>query len=77
MSRFELVFKPNHIASIMGSAWIGVNPQTEDGRDVITHDCGSPQELEAAIRDLKSELDEILKAAEKKFADNRRSKANR
>jgi hypothetical protein len=31
MSRFALVFDGEHVASRMGSAWIGVNPQEHNG----------------------------------------------
>jgi hypothetical protein len=38
MSRFVLVFDGEHVASRMGSAWIGVNPQEHNGKPVVTHD---------------------------------------
>jgi hypothetical protein len=73
--RFALVFEGDHVGSSMGSAWVGVNPQEHRGKPVITHDCGSPAELERAIGDLKAELDDILRKARSKFAANMQNKA--
>ncbi len=75
MSRFALIFEGDDIASAMGSAWIGVNPQEHNGKPVITHDCGSVAELERAVRDLKTELDELVRSARAKFEKNIRRKA--
>jgi hypothetical protein len=70
MSRFVLVFDGEGVASAMGSAWVGVDYQLSGPRNlpVITHDCGSPREFERAIRDLQSELDDILRKGQAKFA---------
>jgi hypothetical protein len=78
MCRFKLVFQPDDIASAMGSAWVGVNPLGgPDNLPVLTQDCGSPQELERAIRDLHRELDDVLKVAKVKFASNLKRKDQR
>jgi len=68
MSRFVLVFDRQDIHSRMGSAWVGVNPQEHDGKPVVTHDGGTPQEFERAISDLKAELDNVLRLGKAKFA---------
>ena len=68
MSRFVLVFDGDDVSSAMGSAWIGVNPQEHNGKPVVTHDCGSPAEFERAVRDLQTELDDILRKGRAKFA---------
>jgi hypothetical protein len=75
MSRFALVFDGEHIASAMGSAWVGVNPQEHNGRPVITHDCGSILELERAVEDLKVELDKLVREAKTQFEANISRKA--
>jgi len=79
MSRFELVFQPDDVHSNMGSAWVGVNYQVDGPKKlpVVTHDCGSPQEFERAIRDLKAELDDILQRGKAKFATNWKAKMAR
>jgi hypothetical protein len=76
MSRFELVFDGEHIQSARGSAWVGVNYQIAGPRKlpVVTHDCGGPEELERAIRDLQAELDDILRQGRAKFASNWKAK---
>ena len=76
MSRFVLVFKEDDVASAMGSAWVGVDYQVggPENKPVVTHDCGTPGELEATIEGLKRELDHILAKAKVKFAANMKRK---
>ncbi|MDI4656576.1 hypothetical protein [Xanthobacter autotrophicus] len=77
VGRFELIFDGDDIASSRGSAWIGVRAQTHAGRLVITHDCGSPAELESAVRDLKAELDNLVERSRAKFERNLREKISK
>jgi len=74
MSTFVLIFDGDDVASLKVSAWVGVNPQEHNGKPVVTHDCGSPEEFERAIRDLQAELDDVSWKGRAKFASHWKEK---
>lgn len=65
---FKLKFSPKSIFAAMGSAFV-VYEDVFGNTLEMTHDCGSPAELEHAIKQMHRELDDVLKLAKKKFAD--------
>jgi hypothetical protein len=53
---------------------IRVKPRTEHGSFFLSGECLTFEEIEIAVASLKSQLDDVLKEARQKFADEHRDR---
>jgi hypothetical protein len=66
---FNFAYDPNHIGSARGAAWVTYSSLYDPTNLlVLSHDCGSPLELEAVLKRMHSDLDNIQRRANRRFA---------